>query len=120
MSRSMRSALRLRSIVGMDEDPTEWPPPEARLRAIRWRVEAHFERGEFFAAACALRDGFGLGDDELLHGLHHLAAAGYRLQTGEPERARRQLAHARRRLAGYPETASLVDAVVESAGGELA
>jgi hypothetical protein len=104
----------------MAEDTSDWPPPDAKLRGIRWRVEEHFERGEFFAAACALREGFGLGDDELLHGLHHLAAAGYRLQSGEPERARRQLAHAQRRLAPYPETASLIRAVVESSGGELA
>jgi hypothetical protein len=104
----------------MDEDTNEWPPRDAKLRAIRWRAESHFERGEFFAAACALAEGFGLGDDELLHGLHHLAAAGYRLQTGEPERARRQLAHARRRLAAYSHAAPLIEAVVESSGGELA
>jgi hypothetical protein len=109
----------------MPEDSTDdWPPPEARLQAILWRAEGHFEREEFFAAAGALAEGFGLGSDELLHGLHHLAAAGYRWQLGEADRARRQLAHARRRLAPHRETRSLVaavEAVVESADGrELA
>ena len=73
------------------------------------------------AASRALTEGFGLGDDEFLHGLHHLAAAGHRAQTGEPDRARRQLERARRRLAPYPDSASLlevVETVVESAGAE--
>jgi hypothetical protein len=105
----------------MSEDSNEdWPPPEARLRSILWRAEGHLDRREFVAAAGALAEGFGLGDDELLHGLHHLAAAGYRAQTGEQGRARRQLAHARRRLAAFPETVSLIQRVVESADGELA
>jgi hypothetical protein len=100
----------------------EWPPPEARLTAILWRVEGHLERGEFVAASSAVDEGRGLGEDELLAGLRHLAAAGYRSQMGEPERARRQLAQARRRLAPFlPEhrgldLAALV-AAVESAGG---
>jgi hypothetical protein len=103
----------------------EWPPPEARLRSIFWRAEGHLERSEFAAASGTLAEGFGLGDDELLHGLHHLAAAGYRAQTGELDRARRQLERARRRLAPYPDSAPLVavvEAVIESAdaeGGEL-
>jgi hypothetical protein len=104
----------------MPEDSSEeWPPPQARLRSIRWRAEEHLERREFVAAARTLEEGFGLGDDELLHGLHHLAAAGYRAQLGDFERARRQLGHARRRLAPHPEAAPLIEAVVESAGGEL-
>ena len=103
----------------------EWPPPEARLTAILWRVEGHLERGESLAAAQAVDEGQGLGEDELLAGLRHLAAAGYRSQIGEPARARLQLAHARRRLAPFlPERrgidlAGLVSAVavlVESAG----
>jgi hypothetical protein len=96
----------------------EWPPPEARLTSILWRVEGHLERGEFLAAAGAIEEGQGLGEDELLAGLRHLAAAGYRSQTGEPERARRQLAHARRRLAPFlPEYRGLdLAALVESAG----
>jgi hypothetical protein len=89
----------------------EWPPPAARLRSIRWRVEDHLERREFVAASLALEEGFGLGEDELLRGLYHLAAAGYRAQTGDVLRARRQLEHARRRLAFHPETTGLVSSV---------
>jgi hypothetical protein len=94
----------------------EWPPPEARLRAIVWRAEGHLERREFVAAALALEEGFALGDDALLRGLYHLAAAGYRAQAGELLRARRQLEHARRRLA------SAVEGILESprGGRELA
>jgi hypothetical protein len=97
----------------------DWPPPEARLTAILWRVEGHLERGEFVAAASAVDEGRGLGEDELLAGLRHLAAAGYRSQIGEPDRARRQLEHARRRLAPFLPEYRGVDlaALVESAGG---
>jgi len=104
-----------------DDSNEEWPPPEARLRSILWRAEGHLERFEFAAASRTLADGFGLGEDELLHGLHHLAAAGYRAQTGELDRARRQLERARRRLAQYPDVAPLVavvETVVESADAE--
>jgi hypothetical protein len=99
----------------------EWPPPEARLRSIRWRAEEHLERAEFVAAARTLAEGFRLGgDEELLHGLHHLAAAGYRAQIGDLERARRQLARAHGRLASFPDAAQLIETVVKSAGGKLA
>jgi hypothetical protein len=115
-------------MVAMDEDSSaddEWPPPAARLRAIRWRAEGHLDRREFVAASRALREGFGLGEDDLLRGLYHLAAAGYKAQTGDTVRARRQLEHARRRLALHPETAGLVSSVedvLESphGAGELA
>ena len=88
-------------------------------------MEEHLERHEFVAASLALEDGFGLGEDELLRGLYHLAAAGYKAQTGDAIRARRQLEHARRRLALHPETAGLVSTVedvLESprGAGELA
>ena len=53
----------------------------------------------------------GPGEGEVFRGLHHLAAAGYRHQTGEAERAARQLAHARRRLASFPDCAEQVRAV---------
>ena len=79
----------------------EWPPPEARLTSALWRAEGHFERREFFAAAQALDEVQGFGEDELVAALRHLAAAGYRAQTGETMRARRQLEHARRRLAPF-------------------
>jgi hypothetical protein len=114
MSRSIRSALRLRSTVRMAEDSNaeeEWPPPGARLRGILWRAEAHLERQEFVAAALALEEGFGLGDEALLRALYHLAAAGHRAQTGDVVRARRQLEHATRRLV------SLVERAVESPRG---
>ncbi len=69
------------------------------MRAAVWRAEGHIERAEYAQAAAALEGAFGLGGDEtLLHGLHHLAAAGWRHQQSEPERARRQLERARRRL----------------------
>jgi hypothetical protein len=91
--------------VGEEED---WRPPEARLRSALWRAEGHLERHEFFAAGRALDDAKGLGDDQLVAGLRHLAAAGYKAQEGETTRARRQLAHARRRLAQYlPSTGDL-------------
>jgi hypothetical protein len=81
----------------VDED--EWPPRAARVRSGVWEAEGHIERGEYGQAAAALARVFGLGGDEtLLRGLHHLAAAGWRHQEGEPDRARRQLDHARRRL----------------------
>ena len=122
MSRSIRLELALRSTVTMTDDTNEeWPPPAARLRSIVWRAEGHLERSEFVAASRSLAEGFALGDDELLHGLHHLAAAGHRAQSGELDRARRQLERARRRLAPYPDTTSLVaavEAVVESADAE--
>jgi hypothetical protein len=112
----------------MDEKSSaeEWPPPQARLQGILWRAEGHLLRGEYGQAARALADASGLGEDELVAGLRHLAAAGWRLQNREPERARRQLAHARRRLRPYlPEAREvqvtrLLGAIVESAGGELA
>ena len=81
----------------IEED--DWPPPAARVRSAVWRAEGHIERAEYAQAAQALAHVFGLGgDEELLRGLHHLAAAGRKHQDGQPERARQQLEHARRRL----------------------
>lgn len=97
-----------------DDSSDEWPPRTSRLRAIRWRADAHLERDEYFAAAQALAEAFDLtapGEGEVFRGLHHLAAAGYRHQTGETERAIRQLAHARRRLAPFADCARQVSAV---------
>jgi hypothetical protein len=69
------------------------------VQSALWRAEDHIERREYAQAASALEQVFRLGgDEELLRGLHHLAAAGWRHQEGESERARRQLEHARRRL----------------------
>lgn len=92
----------------------DWPPKAARLRAIRWQAEAHLERGEFAAAAEALTRAFDLlapGEDELFRGLHHLAAAGYRQQTGNSEGAAAQLGRARHRLASFPAATALLERV---------
>jgi hypothetical protein len=110
------------TVAGVDE---EWPPREARVQAALWDAERSLERREYLAASSRLADAFGLAGDqeELVRGLHHLAAAGYRAQIGEPLRARRQLERARRRLAAFPDATPLVELVgrdVESAGGELA
>jgi hypothetical protein len=101
----------------------EWPPREARVQAALWDAERSLERGEYLVVTSRLADVFGLAGDreELVRGLHHLGAAGYRAQVGEQDRARRQLEKARRRLAAYPDVAPLVERVardMESAGGE--
>jgi hypothetical protein len=95
------------------DDEEVWPPPEARVRSALWQAEDHFERREYFAASRALASVFGLAgaEEELVRGLHHLAAAGYRRQIGDDARAGRQLAHARRRLAAFPDAAPLVELV---------
>ena len=95
------------------------------MQAALWEGERLLERRAYLAASSALGDVFGIAGERaaLVKGLHHLAAAGYRAQVGEGDRARRQLERARRRLAAYPEAAPLVALVasdIESAGGELA
>jgi hypothetical protein len=94
----------------------DWPPPEARLRSALWRAEGELERGEYFAASRTLAEVFPVaGDqDELVRGLHHLAAAGFKRGEGNDRGARRQLAHARRRLRSFPETAPLLDLVARA------
>lgn len=91
----------------------EWPPRDSRVQAALWDAERSLERREYLAATSRLADVFGLAGDreELVRGLHHLGAAGYRAQAGEPDRARRQLEKARRRLASFPDAAPLVDLV---------
>ena len=103
----------------------EWPPRANRVRAALWDAEGSIERREYPAATSRLASVFGLAgeQEELVRGLHHLAAAGYKARTGEPLRARRQLERARRRLAPFPDAAALIELVardIESAGGELA
>ena len=102
----------------MEEELEEWPPPEARVRSAVWRAEGHLERREYAAASRALADVFGLRqcDRDLLHGLHHLAAAGYKAGDGDLVRARRQLAHARRRLGAFPDVAPLIELVERDVG----
>jgi hypothetical protein len=98
----------------------EWPPREARVRAALWHAERRLLDREYVAAAAALAGAFDADDAdarEVARGLHHLAAAGYRQQTGERRRALRQLAHAHRRLARFlpvyeeVELGSLLDLV---------
>ena len=84
-----------------DEHEDEWPPPDARYRSALWRAEGQLERGEWGRATDTLDDVMGLGDDNLVRGMRHLAAAGYRLWDGDRDRARKQLDHARHRLAPY-------------------
>jgi hypothetical protein len=100
-----------------DEHEDEWPPPDARYRSALWRAEGYLERGEWGQAAVTLDDVLGLGDDELVRGMRHLAAAGYKARDGDQVRAARQLDHARRRLAPYlpaheeVELAALIEVV---------
>ena len=67
--------------------------------ALSSRIETHLQA----AASTAERP--------LLLGLRHLSTAGYRVQEGDRARARRQLAHARRRLSTFPDTEALIDLV---------
>jgi hypothetical protein len=99
----------------MDEEELDWPPPEARVRAALWRGTGHLERREYAAASRALVEVVELVPEdelELLRGLHHLAAAGYKAQAGDRARAGRQLAHARRRLAPYLPAQGEIDLTV--------
>jgi hypothetical protein len=104
----------------------DWPPPEARLQSALWRAEGHLLRAEYAKAAVTLEDVSALaGPDDrgFVRGLHHLAAAGVKACEGEPERAARQLEHARRRLAPFPaehlevDAAALVEAVARDVQG---
>jgi len=95
------------------------------VQAALWEGERLLERRAYLAAADALAGVFGIPGEreELVKGLHHLAAAGYRAQIGEADRAGQQLGRARRRLAAFPDAAPLVALVerdIESADGELA
>jgi hypothetical protein len=92
----------------VDDEP-DWPPPQARLRSALWRAEGHLERGEYAAAARTLEDVLALGERDLVRGLYHLAAGGYKARSGDRTRALRQLVHARRRLAPFLPARSEVD-----------
>ena len=91
------------------EHEDDWPPPDARYRSALWRAEGHLEHAEWAQAAVTLDDVIGLGDDQLVRGLRHLAAAGYRARDGDRVRARRQLEHAQRRLEPYLPAHEQVD-----------
>ena len=84
------------------------------MRSALWQAEGHLERREYFAAFHALTDALPVASTTqrpLLLGLRHLSSAGFRAQEGDRARARRQLAHARRRLSPFPDTGALVDLV---------
>ncbi len=86
------------------EHELDWPPPENRIDGALWRAEGNLGRREYFAASRALEEIFELvGEEErgLARGLFHLAAVGYKRQCGDDRGAKRQLAHARRRLAPF-------------------
>jgi hypothetical protein len=106
------------------DDELDWPPPDARLLSALWRAEGHLERGEYATAAHTLEHVLALGERELVRGLYHLAAAGYKARDGDRRRAMRQLAHARRRLAPFlpahsdVEVASLLDLVADEVESE--
>jgi hypothetical protein len=95
------------------DEEYDWPPPDVRVRSGLWQAEGHLERREYYAASRVLASVFELPDGKrsLTRGLHHLAAAGYRHQIGDDVRAWRQLAHARRRLAAFPDATHLVELV---------
>lgn len=84
------------------------------MRSALWQAEHHLERREYIAAFRTLTDALPAAptaERPLLLGLRHLSAAGYRMQEGDHARARRQLAHARRRLSAFPDAEALVDLV---------
>ena len=94
-------------------DADEWPPPAARLDATLWRAEGNIERGEYAQAARALEgilDAVPAEEKGFVRGLYHLAAAGYRADEGDHDRAARQLARAERRLAPFLPVHRKVDA----------
>jgi hypothetical protein len=98
----------------VEEELEDWPPPKAKVQAALWKAEGHLERREYFAAFQILTHALPAATAEqrpLLLGLRHLSTAGYKGQEGDAFRARRQLAHARRRLATFPDTRRLVDLV---------
>jgi len=85
----------------MDED---WPPPAARARASLWAAERHLRAGEYAAAGDSLGNAISCGSPGTVavgRGLRQLAAAGYRMQAGDPFRAARLLGRARTQLAPF-------------------
>jgi Flp pilus assembly protein TadD len=90
--------------------------------------ESHLRKREYLKAVSHFRRAAELAPDAeargLARGLVHLAAAGQKALTGDPRGARRQLAHARRRLAPYlPEShrldlAALLATIEATVGGD--
>lgn len=84
---------------------TEWPPREQRFLGTLLRGERRLRHGDYFAALCCFSEAAQLAeraDREAVRGLFHAAVAAYKRQRGDERGARRQVAHARRRLAGAP------------------
>jgi len=82
----------------------DWRPPDARVRAALWEAERWLRVGSYAAAGAALEGVSADATDdaaEVLRGLRLLAAAGYRHQEGDDERARRLLDRARSRLTAH-------------------
>jgi hypothetical protein len=115
--------LSINASVEEESDELEiWPPPEAQVRSALWRAEGHIERGEYVQAARTLDEALRHASDPgVLRGLRHLAAAGYRAREGDEMRARRQLDHARRRLAPYLPVYEKVelDSLIELVAADL-
>lgn len=89
-----------------------WPPREQRLRGALFQGKRKLLRREYLQAALAFERAAKVADGderEPVRGLLHLAAAGYRRRQGDEVRARRQLAHARRRLGLAPDPVQGVD-----------
>jgi predicted metal-dependent hydrolase len=89
-----------------------WPPREQRLRGELFQGKRKLLRAHYLQAAVAFERAAKLADGderEPVRGLLHLAVAGYRRRHGDEVRARRQLAHARRRLGSAPEPVQGVD-----------
>ncbi|HSK16707.1 MAG TPA: hypothetical protein VK915_11135 [Gaiellaceae bacterium] len=85
---------------------SDWPPREQRLRGALFHGRRKLLRGDYAHAAGAFARAAALADaqeKERVRGLLHLASAGRRRRQGDELRARRQLAHARRRLGPEPE-----------------
>jgi predicted metal-dependent hydrolase len=83
----------------------DWLPREEQLRLTILRGKRWLRTSDYFQAYRAFVDAepFAADEDEreLVRGLVHLAAAGYKRKRGDGRGAERQLAHARRRLAPH-------------------
>jgi predicted metal-dependent hydrolase len=92
---------------------TGWPPTGARVRGALFQGERHLLREEYLHATLAFGRASAAAEAdeyERVRALLHLSAAGYRSRRGDGRAARRQLAHARRRLGPEPAPLHGVDA----------
>ena len=80
------------------------------------RGTRHLRKSEFFVAYEAFGFALDVAEDydlEFIRGLRHLAAAGYKRQRGDERGARRQLDHAKRRLAPFRHSQCDVDELLD-------